>query len=342
MRRLLLTLAVIAAAGLPAKAADDFYKGKTIKLIVGAGTGAGYDAYARLMARHMPKYIPGQPTIVVMNMPGAEGMIAGNHMFNVADRDGTVFGAFNNYMVVRPLLGNNAAKYKPEAFNWLGTTASNTDNSYLLVIRSALPHRTVEDLRNAKLPLFIATVSSDVPQVLKEALGLSYRIMTGYKSKHDVELAINRGEVDGDTLSWTSLLSRNTEWVRTGFVRPMIQFGRVDRLPALKDVPTARELARTPQDRALVEFAELPQLMARPYAAPPGVPADRVAILRKAFIQANNDPAYIAEAKKMQLELTPQGGEAVQELVAGLAKASPDVINRYKDAVAIRGPSGGG
>jgi tripartite-type tricarboxylate transporter receptor subunit TctC len=341
MRRLFLTLAVMIAAGLPAKAADDFYKGKTIRLVVGAGTGAGYDAYARLMARHMPKYIPGQPTIVVQNMPGAEGMIAGNFVFNMAERDGSVFGAFNNYMVVRPLLGNTAAKYKPDEFNWLGTTASNTDNSYLLVIRSALPHRTVEDMRNPKLPLFIATVSSDVPQVLKEALGLSYRIMTGYKSKHDVEIAINRGEVDGDTLSWTSLLSRNTEWVRTSFVRPMIQFGRVDRLPALKDVPTARELARTPHDRALVEFAELPQLMARPYAAPPGVPAERVAILRKAFIQANRDPAYIAEARKQQLELTPQGGEEVQQLVAELAKFSPELVKRYKDAVAIRGPSGG-
>lgn len=329
-KRVLLSFALLVTSGLPGVAADDFYKGKTIKLIVSDAPGGGYDAYARLVARHIRKYLPGQPNIVMMQMPGAQGVIAANHLFNVAERDGTVFAGLNRYVPIVPLHGNASAKYKASAFNWIGTATSYSDDSYLLIVRSSLPQRTIEDLRNPAMPLHIGSVGTDVPQILKEALGLSYQLVFGYKGKAELELAIERGEVDGSTLGYASLVSRHSDWVKKDLVRPMIQFGRVGRLPALGDVPTARELATTTDDRALIEFAELPLLMARPFAAPPGTPPERVALLRKAFMQAVNDPDYLAEAHKQALEASPSSGEEVQALVASLDKVSPAVIGRYK------------
>lgn len=343
MIRAILAFLLLGAGLSPAHAQEDFYKGKTVKVIVSSSAGGGYDAYARLISRHMPKYLPGEPTMIVVNMPGADGIVAGNHIFNLADKDGTAIGTFNRYIILMQLLGNEQAKFKPGEFQWLGTTASYSDNSYLLVIRSALPHKTAEDLRNPAMPaIHIGNSGTDVPQVLQEALGLNFKIVSGYKGSDDMELAFNRSEVDGHTSGWASILSRHEEeWVKKGFIRPMIQFGRVDRLPALKDVPTARELARTPEDRALIEFGELPLLMARPFAAPPGVPADRIKLLRAAFMRTVADAGYLAEGQKQKLELTPKSGEEVQALVNGLTTAPPGVLERYKKALGGKGPSGG-
>jgi tripartite-type tricarboxylate transporter receptor subunit TctC len=339
VRRFLVSVALLILAALPAVAADDFYKGKTIKLIIGSAPGAGYDAYGRLLARHIRKYLPGQPNIVVTYMPGADGLVAGNHLFNMAERDGTVFGTFNRYIVTMPLLGNVNAKFKANEFNWIGTATSYANDSYLLIVRSGVPHRTIDDLRSPTMPLHIGSVDTDVPQILKEALGLSYKIITGYKGKQELDIAMERGEADGQTLGWSSLASRHQHWVKNNMVRLVIQFGRVERLPALADVPTARELAKSSEDRSLIEFAELPLLIARPFAAPPGTPPERVALLREAFLQAVNDPDYLAEAAKQKLEATPKRGEEVQALVAGLDKASPAVIERYKKLIGR--PAGG-
>ena len=235
-----------------------------------------------------------------------------------------------------PLHGNANAKYKANEFNGSAPATSYADDSYILIVRSDMPQRTIDDLRNPAMPLHIGSVGTDVPHILKEALGLSYKIVTGYKGKQELEIAIERGEADGSSLGWASLASRHQDWVKRGQVRPMIQFGRIDRLPALADVPTARELAKTADDRALIEFAELPLLIARPFAAPPGTPPERVALLRKAFLQAVNDPDYIAEGAKQMLEMTPKSGEEVQALIADLDKVSPAVIERYKKLIGGR------
>ena len=334
-------MATVGVLSLGTAAAQDFYSGKQVRLIVSSASGGGYDSYARLLQRHMPKHIPGKPTIVVMNMPGAGGLIAANHVANIAEKDGTVFGTFNRYSAVLPLLGSDKAKFKAEDFQWIGTTASYSDNSYLLVIRAALPHKSIADLRNPDKPIHVGNTGTDVPAILKEALGLNLKLVSGYKGSDEMEVAFERGEVDGHTSGYNSILSRHTEWVEKGFIRPMIQFGRIDRLPALKDVPTARELARTPADRALIEFAELPLLMARPFAAPPGVPADRVKILRDAFTRTMADADYLADGRKQKLELTPKSGEEVQAIVASLAKVEPAVIQRYLKAIGGKLPSGG-
>lgn len=330
------TLLCAGAAG-----AQEFYAGKTIKIVVGSSTGGGYDSYARLLARHMSKYIPGQPTMVVVNMPGADGIIAANHLYNLADKDGSTFGTFNRYVVLLGLLGSKQAKFDPAKFGWLGTTASYSDNAYLLVIRSALPHRNVTDLRNPDMPLHLGNSGTDVPAILKEALGLNFKLVAGYKGSDDLEIAFERGEVDAHTSGWTSIQSRHEDWLKKDFIRPMIQFGRVDRLPALANVPTARELAANPEDRALIEFAELPLLIARPFAAPPGVPPERLETLRAAFAKAVADPQYIAEGAKQKLELTPMDGATVSKLVEAITTAPPAVVERYKKALDGKVPSGG-
>lgn len=321
--------------------AQDFYSGKTIKIIVGSSAGGGYDSYARLLSRHMGKYIPGQPNVVVVNMPGADGIISANHLYNLADKDGTVFGTFNRYVVLLSLLGSKQARFDPVKFGWLGTTASYSDNAYLLVIRSALPHRNISDLRNPDMPIHLGNSGTDVPAVLKEALGLNFKVVAGYKGSDDLEIAFERGEVDAHTSGWTSIQSRHDDWIKNGFIRPMIQFGRVNRLPALAEVPTARELTTNPEDRALIEFAELPLIIARPFAAPSDVPKERLELLRAAFSKVMVDAQYLADGKKQKLELTPIDGASVSKLVEAITSAPSSVVDRYKKALDGKVPSGG-
>ena len=333
------TLALVGFAWNSAATAQDFYKGKSVKLIVGAAAGGGYDSHSRMVSKHMTRHIAGNPTIVVMNMPAAGGLVATNHVYALADKDGSSIGLFNRYSILAGVLGNEQARFKVEEFNWLGTPASYSDNAYLFVIRSVLPQKTVDDLRTANPPLSVGNVGSAPVRVLKEALGLNLKIIEGYKGSNELDLAFERGEVDGHTVGWANMLSRQPEWIEKNFIRPMIQFGRVDRLPALKDVPTAREVARTPEDRQLIEFTETPLMMAFPFAAPPGVPADRVAILRQAFRDTMNDKAYQSDVEKSKLEYSPKYGDEVQEILATMARTPKAVTDRYK---AIEGSRSGG
>ena len=342
MKRILAVVAAVlatAAITVPAMA-QEFYRGKQIKIIVSSATGGGYDAVARLLQRFMPQYIPGNPSIIVVNMPGANGLLAANHFANLAEKDGTTLAVMNRFAAIMPLFGNDQAKFKTEDFQWIGTTASYSDNAYLLVIRSTLPYQTVDDIRRATAPLIIGTTGSDVPAILKEALGLNLKLITGYKGSEEMELAFERGEIDAHTTAYSSILQRHPDWFKTGFVRTMLQFARIDRLAPLKDVPTARELAQTPSDRALIEFAELPLLMARPLAAPAGVPVERVQLLRDAFAKVMANPDHKAESARLNLELAPKSGEEVQAIIAGMAKVDPAIVQRYIKALGGKLPSG--
>jgi tripartite-type tricarboxylate transporter receptor subunit TctC len=322
--------------------AQEFYSGKTVKIIVASTSGGGYDQYARMLAKHMPKYIPGNPLMIVVNMPGAGGLTAANHLYNVAEKDGTVIGTLNRYSAVMPVLGVEQARFKTEEFQWLGTTASYSDNSYFMFVRADLPHKTIADLRDPKKEVVMGVTGTDVPAILKEALGLNFKIVTGYKSHDELMLAMQRGEIDGNTDGYISLKATRPDWfTEPKFIRPMIQFGRVDRLPELGDVPTARELAQTADDRKLIEFAEAPLLMARPFAAPPGVPKDRVEILRNAFWKTMSDPGYLEDVRIQKAEHSPSDGKTVQEVAVALTKAPPAVVNRYLKALGGKPPSGG-
>jgi tripartite-type tricarboxylate transporter receptor subunit TctC len=333
--RTLALAAIPACVCLSPGLAEDFYRGKTIRLVVGASATGGYNLHARMVARHMPKHIPGNPTIAVVNMPAGTGIVATNHVYNIAEKDGTAFGLFNRYAVMLPILGTDQAKYKSEDFNWLGTTASYTDNAYLFVIRGQLPHKDVEALRTANPPLNVGNIGAAPIEVIKEALGLNLKIIYGYTGDN-LDIAFEHGEVDGHTIGYQTMVSRKPHWLEKNIARPMIQFGRVDRHPALANVPTARELAQTPEQRTLIEFAEAPLMIGYPFALPPGVPADRVAIMQKAFQDTMNDPEFQADMIKASLEFTPKDGKTVAALVAQLAKAPEPVIKKYKSLVGDR------
>lgn len=340
MRAMLwLGAAAILAVGISspdAAAAQDFYQGKTIKIIVGSAPGGSYDAHSRLLSRHMGRHIAGTPNIIVQNMPAAGGLAAANQVFNIAEKDGSVIGFINRYMVLASITGNEQARFKSEQFSWLGTTASFSNNPYLFIIKSTLPHRTVRDVRAANPLVHAGTSGSTALLIMNEALKLNLKVIEGYE-RNQLDLAFERGEVDGLGIAYANILARHPDWLTKKLVRPLIQFGRADRHPDFPEAPTARELAGTPEDRALIELAEAPLLMAYPMAFAPGVSTQRVAELRKAFVATVSDPSYKDEIAKMKLEYSPKDGQEVQALVASIAQAPRNAVERYRKIVGARG-----
>ena len=316
--------------------AEEFYQGKTIKIIVSSAAGGSYDANARVLASHWVHHVPGNPKMIVQFMPGANGLVATNNVYNIVAKDGLTIGLFNRNIVPAEILGNSEARFKADKFNWLGTTASFADDAYVLFIRSTLPHRTVDDLRKANPPVVIGNAGTAIVHVLNEALKLNLKIVEGYE-KDTLDLAFERGEVDGESLSYSAILSRKQHWIDKNFFRSMIQVGRTSRLEALADVPTARELVQDQDSRSLIELAEAPMLMAYPFALPPGVPEERVRILQASFMATVNDPAYIAEVKSKKMEYSPRSGSELQQIISDMAKAPKSAVDRYNALVTARG-----
>lgn len=342
--------ALTAFLALPVAAQSTFYKGKTIRVIIGYGTGGGYDSYARLLTKHLGKHIPGNPNVLPQNMPGAGSMAAANHIFNVAPKDGTAFGTFARGLALGGLIdpSNKQIKFKPAEFTWIGSSSSYKDDAYLLLVRSTAPIKTIADLRgsNAKQMVLAATnagsTSYDVPVQLLEVLGLKLKIIHGYPDGASMSLAVERGEVDGRMIGLSAISATQPEWLGTnGFMRPLLQFGRRTRHTLVKDIPTARELAQAPEDSALIELLEMPFFLARPYAAPPGVPADRAALLMKGFMATHDDPDYRADAKKQKMDISPISGSEIRDMLTRMTKISPEVIQRYLNIAAKTKPEGG-
>jgi tripartite-type tricarboxylate transporter receptor subunit TctC len=342
VRRALPAVAAIIAVCLcvfSAEAQERFYKGKQIRLIVGYGSGGGYDSYARLISKHMGRHIPGNPTIVPQNMPGAGSNLAANHIFNVAPKDGTVFGTFARALPLAGILdpANTQIKFKPDQFTWIGSSSSYKNDAYILLVRAELPIKTVEDIRgpNASRMIMTATnagaTSYDVPVQLLEVLGLKFRIIHGYPDGAAMSLAIERKEADGRMIGLSSIQATQQDWHGSkGLMRPLLQFGRRTRHELIKDVPMARELAESPEDLALIEMLEMPFFLARPYAAPPDVPKDRAAILMKAFMATHKDKDYLKDAKKQKIDVSPIDGDEIQAMLTRMVDIPPDVITRYK------------
>jgi tripartite-type tricarboxylate transporter receptor subunit TctC len=321
----------------PTASADDFYNGKSVTIVVGSAAGATYDFYARIIQRHLGRHIPGRPNVIVQNMPGAGGLIAANHVFQRAAQDGTIIGMFNRGAVISAILGSERARFDAVKYNWLGTTASFADNAHLFVIRAALPHRTVADLRNPALPVLNVGMSgSHHSELMVASFGFHMKPVRGYERAH-LDLAFERGEVDGNTIAYTSIQSRNPEWLKNGFIRPLIQFARVSRHPDFPDIPTAREVAPRPEVGKMVELSEAAFLIAYPFALPPGVPADRVALMRNAFRAMLNDPDYAKDILTRGLEHSPQGGEEVAKIIEGLSHTPRGLMEEYKKIIAAAG-----
>jgi tripartite-type tricarboxylate transporter receptor subunit TctC len=338
IRWLLPAVAALICAG-GAEAQENFYKGKQIRLIIGYGTGGGYDSYARLIAKHMGRHIPGHPTILPQNMPGAGSNLAANHLFNVAPKDGSTFGTFARALPLAGILdpANPQIKFKPDQFTWIGSSSSFKDDAYILLVRSELPIKTVENIRgpDARQMIMAATnvgsTSYDVPVQLLDVLGLRLKIIHGYPDGAAMSLAIERGEADGRMIGLSAIQATQREWLGPqGFMRPLLQFGRRTRHELIQDVPMARDLAETREDLAIIEMLEMPFFLARPYAAPPGVPRDRAAILMKAFMATHRDKAYLADAKKQKMDVSPIDGDDIQAMLSRMTDISPLVVTRYK------------
>ncbi len=327
-RRAALALALTVVAATPHARADavaDFYKGRTVNLVVGYGPGGGYDVYARLVGRHIGRHIPGKPNVVVQNMPGAGSLRAVNWLYNVAPKDGTALAHFARNMPLMGMLGTNPnAQFDARKFTWLGSSSRFEDDAYILIVRTDIPVKTIDDARKPNgEPLVLGgtaegATGNDVPIILRDTIGLNVKQVVGYPDSGALFLAMERGEVHGRTTDLSSVRTIKPDWLKpnSGY-QVLVQFARTTRHPLFPNVPTARELAKNEKSRALIELAELPYKLSRPFAAPPGIPADRARALQRAFAATHKDPLYLEDARKLRVDVSPV---TAAEVVASLKK----------------------
>lgn len=313
--------------------APDFYKGRTVELYIGYSVGGGYDVYARLLARHMARHIPGNPVIAPKNMPGAGSLALANWLYGAAPRDGSVFGTIGRGIAFDPLLGTQGAKFTATEFGWLGSA---NDEVSVCAAWGRSGITKFEDLYAR--PVFIggtgAGADTDLfPKVLNNILGTKMKLVTGYPGGNDITLAMQRGEVEARCgWSWSSIKSGHLNWVKDGTIKLLVQLS-LAKHPDLPEVPLIMDLVKTPEQRAILRVVFARQVMGRPFLAPPGLPPERLALLRRAFMQTMKDPAFVAEAQKIKLEIAPVDGEAVQQLVAEIYATPPDIVRHAAQAV---------
>jgi tripartite-type tricarboxylate transporter receptor subunit TctC len=331
--------ALLMASQAGAQTAEELYQGKTLTLVVGNGPGGGFDVYARLLARHIGRYVPGRPSVVVQNMPGAGSLVAANYIYNVAPRDGTTFGLIARNMPLIGLLGQNPnVRFDPRKFTWLGSSSDFSDDAYVLIVRKDAPARSIGDASRPDGPLLVlggtaaGGGSNDVPKILHDTIGINMRLVAGYRDSAAIYLAMENGEVEGRTTELSSLKSTRPGWLLPDSkFRILLQYARAMRLPTLSDVPTARELALNEQARGLIAFTEAPFSMAWPYAAPPELPRDRATALQEAFMAAHRDPQFLQEAKAIGVDVSPVSAADLLRTIEDMSRAPPatfDYIRR--------------
>jgi tripartite-type tricarboxylate transporter receptor subunit TctC len=329
--------AVLALTGVPAQAdaVADFFKGKVVNLVVGYGSGGGYDVYGRLVATHLGRHIPGNPTVVVQNMPGAGSLRSVNYLYNTAPKDGSTIGTFARDMPLLGLIGNNPnVRFDPRKLTWLGSSSSYANDAYLLFARKDAAVKSIEDARApGGAPLVLGgtaegATGNDISTVLRDALALNIRLIVGYPGSNALFLAADRKETDGRFVGLSAVASSHPEWLKPDSnMQILLQFARVTRHPQFPDVPTARELASNDRARALIELAELPYRLSRPFAAPPGLPPDRAKALQAAFLAVHQDPQYLDQAGRLKVDVSPIGAEEVLRAIEGIAGAPPDLLD---------------
>ena len=329
-------IGVLFGAALPqpvqADAVADFYKGKTITLYIGYSAGGGYDTYARTIGRVIGRHIPGNPKVVAKNKPGAGSLRLTNELYNSLPKDGTVIATFGRGMVMEPLFGNKKAMFDPSKFTWLGS--ANNEVSVCIAWHES-PIQTLDDFLT--MPMIVGGTgpgadTDTFPKVLNNILGTKLRLVTGYPGGNDINLAIERGELQGRCgYSWSSLKSRFPQWLTGKKVQILLQMSTAKH-PDLPDVPFVMDLAKTDKDRKVLELVFARQAWGRPFAAPPGVPADRVKALQAAFMATMKDADFLADAKKQKLEIAPISGEKIKQLIAALYASPKDLVEAAKEA----------
>lgn len=308
-------------------AASD-YSGKTVTIVVGYKPGGGYDRYARLIAKHLPKYLPGNPTVVIQNMPGGGSIISANHLYSVAKPDGLTIGTFNNALVLAQMTKVEGARFDLTKYAWIGSLASDAS---VLTVRTDLPYKTADDLRKAKEPLVfgatgVADTSYVFPFFLKEFAGFNFKMVTGYSSSSDIMLAVERKEADGRAGSYASL----KPFIDRGLVRPLIRSRVGD--PEIKNLPVDEDMAGSPKGKAIMAIRTAPTAMYRPYVAPPGTSPETMKILRDAFSKASQDKELLAEAQKAKLPIDYATAEECLKIIREVLNQPPDItqeITKY-------------
>jgi tripartite-type tricarboxylate transporter receptor subunit TctC len=313
----------------------EFYKGKTLRIIVGLAAGGGYDLYTRTMARHMGRYIPGNPTVIVENMPGAGSLIAANHLYQIAKPDGLTIGHFSGVLFLGQLLGQKGIEFDSIKFEQVGAPAkiegacAFTKASGINSIEKWMANKTALKM-GATGP---GTVGHDITKILIATLGLPVQLVTGYKGTADIRLAVENGELAGLCTGWESLRSTWKRAIDSGDMSVVLQT-LPKAHPDLPKVPLAVGFAKTDEARRLMQVGihDMASL-GRPYVLPPATPKDRVQLLRKAFLDTMKDSAFLAEAEKSSLDIDPLSGDEMEKIVAGLFKLEPSLVARLKDAL---------
>ena len=340
---LLLAAGVIAASlATPAAASgkDDetarFYKGKQVTMVIGSSTGGGYDLYGRLVARHIGKHIPGTPTVVSSNMVGAASLVAAQYVYNVGPKDGTAIGAIYPQVVLDQLIGEKASiKLDPRKLNYLGSANSEV---YICMVRADTPIKTLEDAMKIEVIMGATAPGSssyDFPRLLNSVLGTKFRVVSGYPGNQQIALALEKREIDGTCgTGWSTLASARPHWLRDGFIRVIAQEGLKGNaeLDAMR-VPLAISYAKTPEQRQIMEIVYSQLLFGRPFVVAPEVPAERLEALQTAFMSALRDPELLAEAKKLNLEVTAMPGSEVKAMVERLFSTAPEIVERTKQVL---------
>lgn len=326
-------LAAAAAAFSTARAdaAADFYKGRTVNLVIGYSVGGGYDMYARLLARYISKYIPGNPTIVPQSMPGAGSLKAISYLANVAPKDGSTFGTFGRTMPIEPLM--SGAKFDARKLTWIGSVTRDTS---LCVSWATSPIKTWDDLieKGGRFGGQGAGSDPDVfASLLKNMFGSKLQLVTGYPGNNELALAMERGEIDGYCgLSWSSFVSRHADWLRDKKINLIVQ-AAIEKDPQLPDVPLLSDKTTDPKKLQALEIFLVTQKLARPFAAPPGLPADRADALRRAFNATMADKEFLEEAKKLGLDVAPVDGRQIEAMLKEVYGFPSDVLATAKQAV---------
>jgi tripartite-type tricarboxylate transporter receptor subunit TctC len=334
-------IVLLATGRLPAAraqpAAQSFFTGRQINLICGAAVGGGYDALARLMARHLGRLIPGGPTVIVQNMPAAGSLAAANLIANTAPRDGLTIALIQRGMLLARLINPGAVRFDLDKLNWVGSLSSEVGLAFAWYTSR---HKTAQDLFERELIVggHVGVDPELTPRLYNAVLGTKFKIVTGYTGTTDIGLAIERGEVEGiGDWSWSSLKKQKPDWIRDGKINMLLQSG-LHNDPELPHVPNALEFAKTDADRKLIELYLTQKQVARPIIAPPGVPAARLAVLRSAFAALAGDRDFLVDAERSGLEVDPIAGEAVDKVVALIGATPPAIAERYARAFATPAP----
>ena len=328
------SLAAAVVAPRPAAAQADFYKGKSIDLIISTGVGGGLDSNARVVAKHLAKHIPGEPTIVPKNMPGAGHIRAANFVFSQAPKDGTVIGTFIPIFVVSQLLGRSKSiQFDAAKFNWLASTASSNSTVY---VWHGAGVKTLEDAKKKEVLMGGTGVGSYTviyPLVMNSVLGTKFKVVTGYQSTAEIGLAMERGEIQGRAgNNFNSLKSENAEWLKDGKIDIIVQIG-LERDSEFPNIPLMTDFAKDNDDRQVLKFFSTDVVIGRPFVTAPGVPAERVALLRRAFDEMLKDPAYLADAEKARIEVEPVAGAKIQDIVSEFVATPSAIIEKAKVAM---------